>query len=162
MGPHGIRGQVRVRSITEDPESLFSYGALTDQTSTKTFSLTKRGMSKDEFIASIKGVTNRNEAETLKNIDLYIDRAVLPDLATDEYYLTDLVGLTVREQNKDIGTIDHVYDYGAGLFLEIKPNKGKSFMLPFKDEFVPTVDIKNGFVETRIPEDWLKEEKKPS
>lgn len=162
MGPHGVQGQIRVRSSTENPASLFEYGNLTDKSGNKTFALTKRGQSKGDFIASIKDVDDRNAAEALKGTELYIDREMLPnDLAENEFYLNDLVDLNVRQDNETLGTVIDVHDYGAGLFLEIKPTNGKSFMLPFKDEFVPIVDVDAGFIETKIPEDWLKDEKKP-
>ncbi|HBM91142.1 MAG TPA: 16S rRNA processing protein RimM [Rhodospirillaceae bacterium] len=159
-GPHGVRGQVRLRSLTQDPAALFSYGALTDKTGGRSFKIKKDGKSKDCFIVSIEGIDDRDAAEKLKKTELFVDRAVLPPPQDGEYYLTDLIGLEARSEKEDItGTIEKIHDYGAGIFLEIKPPHAKSFMLPFKDEFVPMVDIEKGFVTIIIPDDWLKEEK---
>ncbi|MGE0109401.1 MAG: ribosome maturation factor RimM [Bdellovibrionales bacterium] len=159
-GPHGIKGEVILRSATDDPAAIFTYGTLTDKNGTKTFSLTLRGTNKGGFIIAIEGIATRNDAEALKNTALYINRSALPHLDEDEYYLTDLIGLSVHVANDSaFGNVINVHDYGGGIFLEISSKTNKSFMLPFKDEFVPVVDIKGGFIEAAIPEGWMKEEK---
>ncbi len=161
VGPHGVRGQARLRSLTQDPAAFFSYGTLTNKTGEHSFQIKKEGKSKDCFIVSVQGVNDRNAAEKLKKTELFVDRAILPLPQEDEYYLADLIGLEARTEEGPIGTIEKTHDYGAGIFLEIKPPQAKSFMLPFKDAFVPTVDTEKGFVIIILPEDWTKEEKKP-
>lgn len=162
MGPQGVQGQVRVRSSTQNPADLFSYGILTDEKGERPYDLKLCGQSKGDFVASLKGVTSRNEAEDLKGTKLFVERDVLPPPPEDEYYLADLVSLDVHDdKGASIGTVQATHDYGAGIFLEIKPHEGKSFMLPFKDAFIPTVDTNSGFIQVLLPEDWLKEEKQP-
>jgi len=162
LGPHGVRGQVRLGSYTEEPESIFEYEPLTDEKGARTFALTVRGVGKDHYIVSVDGCATREDAERLKGTKLYVDRAALPPEEEGEYYFTDLIGLMVQDANANqVGQVIDVHDYGAGAFLEIKPAQAKSFMLPFKDAFVPTVNIEKGFVEVAIPEGWLSEEKPP-
>lgn len=159
-GPHGVRGQMRLVSFTHDPESIFDYAPLTDEKGKVTYEITYRGVSKDHYIVSVKGCETREAAEKLKGTQLYIDRDALPAEEEGEYYHADLIGLAVQEANGNkIGQIVDVHDYGAGTFLEIKPAAAKSFMLPFKDEFVPVVDVAAGFVQALIPEGWLSDEK---
>lgn len=161
-GVHGVRGQVRLISFTEQPEDIFAYAPITDEKGARGFELTFRGIGNDHFIASIAGVTTREEAEALKGTKLYVARDVLPQHEEGEYYHADLEGLAVRdEKGTELGRVLSVHDYGAGAFLEVQPAKGKSFMVPFKDEFVPTVDIKGGFLTAHLPEGWLTEEKPP-
>ena len=162
VGVHGVRGQVRLASFTDDPEAIFDYAPLMDEKATRVFALTFRGTGKDHYIASIKGVATREEAEALKGTRLYVERATLPPEEEGTYYHADLMGLKAQDAaGKPVGIVENVFDYGAGTFLEIKPTNAKSFMLPFKDAFVPTVDLIGGFIEVIIPEGWLAEEKPP-
>ncbi|MDD3182545.1 MAG: ribosome maturation factor RimM [Alphaproteobacteria bacterium] len=162
LGPHGVRGQVRLGSFTDDPESIFEYEPLTDETGAYEYVLTVHGVGKDHYIVSVDGCTTREVAEKLKGTKLYVDRDALPAEEEGEYYFADLIGLKAQETNgAAVGLVTDVHDYGAGAFLEIKPAHAKSFMLPFKDAFVPTVDVAGGFVEVVIPEGWLAEEKPP-
>lgn len=157
IGPHGVRGQVKLHSFTDDPEVIFDYAPLTDETGAREFQLTPRGVGKDHYIVSVKGVTTREAAEELKGTRLYLDRDALPEGDEGEYYYVDLIGLKAKEgPDKIIGEVIAVHDHGAGAFLEIQPEQGKSFMMPFKDAFVPVVDIAGGFVELMIPEGWLE------
>ncbi len=160
LGPHGVLGQVKLRSLTEEPDSLFAYAPLTDETGARVFEIKRRGEGKDHFIVSIKGVKDRAQAEALKGTALFVDRALLPQEAEGEYYLADLVGLEARDEaGKGVGFVEEVHDYGAGVFLEIKPKGGKSFMLPFKDAFAPVVDVAGGTIQIVVPDGWLSEEK---
>jgi 16S rRNA processing protein RimM len=161
MGAHGVRGEVRLRSFTDDPESIFAYKPVTDEEGKRAFTLKRKGMMKDHFIVSLKGVTDRNAAEALRGTELFVERAILPPAGKGEYYEADLVGLAAKtEDGKTLGKVLALHDYGAGTFLEIEPVKGKSFMLPFTDAFVPDVNLAKGFIQIVVPEGWLAEDKK--
>lgn len=163
IGPHGVRGQVRLASFTDDPESIFEYEPLTDEKGAREYELIVRGVGKDHYIVSVNGCDTRDAAEKLKGVMLYVDRDALPEEDDGEYYFADLIGLKAQDaQGVAVGDVIDVHDYGAGAFLEIKPAHAKSFMLPFKDAFVPTVDLEKGLVEVIIPEGWLSEEKPAS
>lgn len=164
LGSHGVRGQVRLGSYTDDPEAIFDYVPLSDEKGTRNFNVMFKGMSKKAFIASVEGVMDRDASDALRGVKLYVDRDKLPNTEEDtgEYYYSDLLGLKVKDQtDAEVGEVQAVHDFGAGDLLEIRPSKGKSFMLPFKDAFVPVVDVEAGFVQVNIPEDWLTEEKPP-
>ncbi len=160
LAPHGVHGQTRLASYTSDPAALFSYVPLSDDKGTRSFDIKRQGTAKKGFIVSIEGVNDRNEAEALRGTKLYVDRNVLPEEQEDEYYFADLLGLKVRDQNaEEIGEIQAVHNFGAGDIIEIRPPKGKSFMLPFDDAFVPEINVEAGLVHVFVPEGWLKEEK---
>src|SRR5277367_5357467 len=89
---HGVRGQVKIRSFTADPGDITAYGPLKD-VSGRLFDITITGGTKDALIASIKGITTREEAESLRNTELLIARDALPETGKHEYYLEDLAGL---------------------------------------------------------------------
>jgi len=164
-GPHGVRGLVRLRSFTENPESIVDYEPLTDEMGKKSFEVTFKSAAKDFFIASVKGVNSREEAEALQGTKLYVSRASMPKTGKREYYEADLIGLVAKDKaGKDYGTVRGVHNYGAGVFLEMGCTKADTIMVPFNDVCVPNVDIKGGCITIDPPEGLIeaKGEKKES
>ena len=160
LGAHGIRGQVRLRSLTDDPESIFKYKPLTSEDGQREFRIKRQGISRDDYIASITGVDDRNASEALQGTKLWVDSKKLPKPKKGEFYEKDLVGLnTVDAAGKPYGKILTVHDYGAGTFFEIGTNKKDSFMLPFTDACVTEIDAEGGKVTITVPEGWLAAEK---
>lgn len=148
VGVHGIRGEVKVKSFSDDERNLARYGTLTDESGNKTFDVKIVGHSKELLRVKIKGVDDRNTAETLVGNGLYVARELLPELAEEEYYHTDLIGLAAKAKNGEVvGTVNAVYNFGAGDLIEIKmSDDGRLEMLPFKEAFVPEVNIKGGYI----------------
>ena len=154
VGAHGIRGDVKVKSFTGDPEGVAAYGPVQTESGQRTFTLRVKGMAKGTVTCAIKGVTDRNAAEALKGTRLYLPRASLPPqaLAEDEFYHADLVGLTAEMADGSgvVGTVAAVYDFGAGDILELAPVTGgliaKPVLVPFTRAVVPVVDVAAGRV----------------
>ncbi|MCL2468813.1 MAG: ribosome maturation factor RimM [Alphaproteobacteria bacterium] len=162
-GAYGVKGLGRLQSFTQEPASIFHYSPLTDEAGERIFTLTNEGQGDGFFVVAVKGFSTREEVESLNGIRLYIARANLPEPEDENtYYFADLIGLDVRTpKGLSIGIIENVYDFGAGTILEIKPEQGAGFMLPFKDAYVPEVDLEQRFVTIIIPRGWLAEEKQP-
>ncbi len=147
--PHGVRGLVRVRSFTDDPEALFAYPLQKDDGSA--VPMKKQGVLKDFFFAVVDGVDTVEKAQAWRGTKLYTDRAHLPATVEDQYYLADLKGLTAMVDGQAIGTVDEIYDFGAGTILEIKCKGAPALMLPFTDDFVPQVNIAEGTIDIVMP-----------
>lgn len=148
-GAHGIRGEVKVRSFTEDSRDIEHYGALEDKTGSKKFVLKVTGHAKDDLRVKIEGCDDRNMAESLKGTELYASRSALPDLKEEEFYHADLIGLKVKDKKSSeiIGRVNALYNFGANDIIEIKVNAtGKLEMLPFNKQYVPEINIKDGFI----------------
>src|SRR6185503_16377887 len=98
---------------------------------------------KDMLVVRLKGVTDRDAAEALKNVRLYVAREKLPPPADDEFYHADLVGLAAMKANGEtFGTVKAVHNFGAGDLLEIEPaDGGATMMLPFTEATVPAIDL---------------------
>ena len=146
---HGIKGEVKVQSFTTNPTDLDKYGAVENKHADKTFLLKVMGMSSSNVRVKIKGVDDRNTAETLIGTEFYIDRAKLPELGAEEYYQSDLIGLKVCLQttNKVIGTVAGFSNFGAGEIIELKLDGQKETeMLPFTKEYVPEINIEGGYI----------------
>jgi 16S rRNA processing protein RimM len=139
---HGIRGEVRLRSFTEDPMAITSYGPLESEDGTRRFEIEALRPSKDLFVARLAGITDRNAAETLTNLKLYVSRDRLPPAKDGEFYHADLVGLAaVTPDGASLGTVTAVHNFGAGDVIEIKPESGETLLVPFTDATVPEIDL---------------------
>ncbi|MDR3425598.1 MAG: ribosome maturation factor RimM [Alphaproteobacteria bacterium] len=155
-GAHGVRGLIKLRSFTAQPEAIFTYAPLSDQEGARTFTLALKSAAKDHFIVSVEGINDKESADRLRGDRLYIPHDALPKPAEGEYYEADLIGLRATDKNgKDHGQVMGVYDHGAGVFLEIGTSKKDSFMLPFRDAFVPEVDLGQSKLVIVVPEGLL-------
>jgi 16S rRNA processing protein RimM len=154
LGPHGVRGLVRLASFTAEPEAIAQYGGLTDKAG-RPCRLQLRGRAKDGLLAAIEGVEDRDQAEKLKGQGLYVARSTLPPPADEEYYLADLIGLAARDhQGREVGRVVAVLNHGAGDVLELAPAKGGStLLLPFDRATVPRLAIDEGWLEIVLPPD---------
>jgi 16S rRNA processing protein RimM len=143
-GAHGVRGEVRIKSFTAEPEAIGRYGPVEDESGARRFKLRVRGEAKGMAIARLEGIADRNAAEALKGLRLYVPRARLPKLRRGEWYVADLVGLRAETAaGVALGVVKGVQNYGAGDVLEIERN-GTSEFLPFTKRVVPEIDIDGG------------------
>lgn len=150
---HGVRGEVRITTFTADPMAVADYKKLLLADGTPGPVLLSVRPAKGAVVARIKGSDDRNGAERLRGLKLFISRTDLPPPDEDEFYLADLIGLAVESQAGDLlGTIKAVQDFGAGDLLEIQPSKGPSWWLPFTQEAVPEVRIAEGKVIAAPPQ----------
>ena len=142
-GAHGIRGEVLIKTYTEAPESVGAYGPLSDESGTRTFNLKSARATPKGVVARLQGVDDRNAAEALKGIALYIERERLPAAADGEFYHADLIGLAaVDGDGRPLGEIVAVQNYGAGDLLEIRlAGSSRTELVPFTDAAVPEIDI---------------------
>jgi len=146
-GAQGIRGAVRIKSFTADPLDIDAYGPVSDATGTRAFELKSVGQSKGVVVATLSGVTDRNAAEALKGLQLFVDRDRLPPAEEEEFYHADLLGLAAElVDGAALGRITAVYDFGAGDALEIATADGATVMVPFTRAAVPVVDLVQGKV----------------
>jgi 16S rRNA processing protein RimM len=144
--PHGVRGEVRVHSFTADPAAIVSYGPLESEDG-RVFEIESLRPAKDHFVARFSGVADRDAAERLANIKLYVPRERLPDPdEPDEFYHADLIGLAVVDRaGAKRGTVIAVHNFGAGDLIEVRPDAGgNTELLPFDAMTVPEIDIAAG------------------
>ena len=151
-GAHGVQGLVKLKTFTERPEDVAAYGSLSDESGTRQFRLTLKGTQKGLLLAAIKGVSDRNAAEALKGLRLYVAREALPPPEDpEEFYHADLIGLAVEDtQGNPLGVVRAVEDFGAGTLLDVESETG-SIMLPFTLAAVPQVDLESGRIVAEPP-----------
>lgn len=143
-GAHGIRGDVVVKSFADVPEDIAAYGPLAAEDGRRTFTLDVVNVMPKGVVVRIEGVRDRNAAEALKGVKLFVSRDALPAAEPGEYYFEDLIGLDAfGPDGIALGSVVAMHDFGAGPLIEIalaaKP--GRTELLPFTDAVVPAVDI---------------------
>lgn len=144
----GVRGEFKLISHTEDPLSVLEYNPLLNDKGEPALSITGARGHKGALIVRAEGIDNKDKAEAIKNLKLYVRREDLPDIEDeDDYYVTDLIGLEVRlPDGAKHGRIKNVENFGAGDLLDIQPVSGPSYYLAFTRENVPEVDIAERFI----------------
>jgi 16S rRNA processing protein RimM len=151
---HGVRGAVKLWTFTEDPFAVTRYGPLATKDGARAFEIAQAREGKGHLVATLKGVTTRNEAERLNGIELYVAREKLPVTEDDEYYHADLIGLpAVTTADELLGKVVAIHNFGAGDIIEIAPLRGPTMLLPFTNAVVPTVDIAGGRVVIELPDE---------
>ena len=158
VGAVGVKGAVRLKAFTDDLESVLARGAVTlfpdMQSKGEQHDCTLMHKIKVGYACQISGLVNRDQAEALKGVKLYVSREELPKIEEDgSYYYEDMEGLIVRDTDGNpFGVVDAIYNFGAGDLVEVQldtvqdgPASGTK-MYPFRDEFVPEVNIKDGYL----------------
>lgn len=142
-GAHGIRGEVLIKTFTAAPEDIGAYGPLTDADGARSYRIESARATQKGVVARIEGVGDRNAAEALKGVELFVARERLPDVAEGEFYHDDLIGMAaVDADGTQIGEVIAVQNFGAGDLLEIRlAGSGKTELVPFTDDAVPEVDV---------------------
>lgn len=139
---HGIKGEVRVKSFTGDPQALGDYGPLRSADG-RVFEILSLRPQKEVVVVRFKGVADRNAAEALAGTELFVDRSALPPAADEEeFYHADLVGLAVIDtEGARLGTVKTMHDYGGGDIVEVALAGAGSVLVPFTRAAVPAIDI---------------------
>jgi 16S rRNA processing protein RimM len=154
IGPHGLKGEVRVKLFTAGAEMLRTYGALHTSEGRVLNVAVARDAKAGEAVVSFAGVADRAAAEALKGTELYIARDALPALDQSEFYHADLVGLSAHDtEDRLLGRVAAIHNYGAGDVIEIARPDGDTVLLAFTRANVPAIDVKAGRVTIAVPEE---------
>lgn len=145
-GPHGIRGEVLIKTFTAEPEDIEAYGPLQDEAGRRFFEIDVKRVTPKGVIAMVSGIPDRTAAEKLGHVDLYVERDKLPPPDEGEFYHVDLIGLqAVDPQGTALGRIVNVSNFGAGDILEVQPMVGgKTVLWPMIEDVVREVDLDAG------------------
>jgi 16S rRNA processing protein RimM len=144
---HGVQGEFKLLSHMDDPVSVLEFNPLLDEYGKPALSITAARAHKGALLVRAEEVPDRTAADKVKGLKLYVDRADLPETDEDEYYITDLIGLSVVDvAGQPVGKVANVDNFGAGDLLDIKPLEGANFYVLFTSENVPDVSIAVGRV----------------
>ncbi len=164
---HGIKGELRAVIYADKADDIEQYSLIDEKDNSFQIVVNKNSIKAGKktksgdhiIIIKIKDIDDRDQAQKIVGTNLYANREDFKKLDNDEFYIEDLVGLDVICENDKIATVENVLNFGAGVMLEIKFDKDKVpknyqqiESLPFKNEFFPNLDIKNGTIEATLPE----------
>lgn len=158
-GAHGVRGEVRVKSLTADPEAVFTYGPLRDAAGAVILTPKSIRPGKDHFIVQPREALQKEAWDALRGTFLHVPRSRLPAADDNEFYVEDLVGLIVRDADgASAGRIRAVQNYGAGDLLEVEINgRSGTVFIPLTLSDVPVINIAAGCVDIPALADWASE-----
>jgi 16S rRNA processing protein RimM len=152
--PQGVRGEIRVKSLTKEPSAIGGYGPLTDAGRARAFAFeTLRPLKDNMLVARVAGVSSREAAEALRGVEIFARRDQLPPPNEEEFYYDDLVGLEALDAaGTRLGRVVSLMNYGAGDVLEIAPAQGgETLLLPFTRRVAPRIDFDAGRIVIEQP-----------
>ena len=154
IGAQGLKGEVKAKLFTAAPDALPRYGVLHTRGGRKLKITAFRPAKQGEAVIAFEGVRDRDQAEALKGVELFVDRTALPNPAEDEFYHADLIGLEVRDaEGRVLGKVIGLHNFGASDVLEFARADGDSVHLAFTKETVPVINVADGFIIVAVPED---------
>ena len=161
---HGIAGEVRIQSFTEEPMGLLDYGPLETNKSGLTIEIETARATTNVLVARLKGIKDRSAAEKLNGVELYVAREKLPPPdEDDDFYHADLIGLEARLTDGTVlGQVLAIPNFGAGDLLEVRDARsGDTFLFPFTKAIVPEIHIAEGYLLIEVPVDADPGEEEP-
>ena len=161
---HGIKGEVRIQSFTEEPLALAGYGPLTTNRPGLVIEIETARATTNVLVARLKGVKDREAAEKLNGVELFVDRAKLPPPDEDDaFYHADLIGLDARlGDGSVIGQVTAIPNFGASDLIEIRNARtGDTFLYPFTKAVVPELKLGEGYLVIEVPVEAEPGEEEP-
>ena len=153
VNTHGLRGTIKVQPWADFPEifeelpRVFCYN--------NEYEIVSVSYQKNLVLLNLKGVTTLNDAEKLKNSVLSAERDDMEELPEDTYYVTDLIGCVIFENDTEIGKISDVIATGGVDLYEIRRSGNKPLYLPASKENILNIDIEAKAIQVKIPEGLL-------
>lgn len=146
VGAKGLKGEVRIKSFTEDPADVGAYGPVAMGDGRK-FDVTVAGGGKEGVvIAKLSGVVDRTQAEALKGAELFVARTALPAPKDGEFYHADLIGAVVTLTSGEVlGTVSGLHNFGGGDMMEVGEGHA-SVLIPLTAEVIAAFDVTAGRV----------------
>lgn len=155
---HGVRGEVKVYPTTDDPRRFRRLKEVVLDTGREKLNLEIEGVKffKQFVILKFKGLDNINDIEKYRQKSLYVTRKNAVRLQRDEYFIADLIGLKVHDEDgTELGTVKDVIETGANDVYEVEMADGRSLLLPAIKQCILNVDVENGMMQVHVLEGLL-------
>ena len=155
---HGVRGDVKVYPTTDHPRRFRRLKEVVLDTGREKLNLEIEGVKffKQFVILKFKGLDNINDIEKYRQKSLYVTRKNAVRLQRDEYFIADLIGLKVQDEDGiELGTVKDVIETGANDVYEVEMADGRSLLLPAIKQCILNVDVENGMMQVHVLEGLL-------
>jgi 16S rRNA processing protein RimM len=158
--PHGVRGEVRMRIITDYPEQLHDLktvyiGMSPDDKDIYPIDLQKVRFHQDYALLTFKGITNRDQVDKFRKKAVMIDIDNAIQLEDGEYYLFQLIGLKVVVDEQEIGFVKEVIETGANDVYVVKGDQYGEILVPAHEETIIKIDFDTETITMSLPEGLL-------
>ena len=151
----GLKGEVKVYNYSDSPEiyetteTVYVEGSPMDIENVR--------IQKNMVILKLSSIDDRNQAEAAKGKEIYITEADLPELPKGQYYIRDLMGITVKEENGNVlGRVSNVLQNTAQDIFEVERSNGKKVLIPHVDQFVLDIDLDSREIKVRLIDGLLE------
>lgn len=148
--PYGLQGWIKVNSYTRPTDNIVNYQPwlLEVKGTYQPVTIAAHKVHGKSIIVQVEGCNDRETAANYTNINIAISRQQLPELAQNEYYWSDLEGLTViNHDNARLGVIDHIMSTGANDVLVVKGERVHA--IPYLDDVIVNIDLNEGTMHVR-------------
>lgn len=154
INTHGLKGEVKVVSWTDSPDTFenLDYVFARMRGGDVRLDIKNIKYQKNNIIVLFAQIDSIDEAEKYKNAVLFANKDMLGDLPENVYYIADLIGCTVSDENSEIGVLADVFATGSNDIYDIKRDGRKNLLVPIIDGVVQSVDIENKKITIKIPE----------
>jgi 16S rRNA processing protein RimM len=157
---HGVRGEVKVYPTTDDVKRFKKLKDIILDTGKEKLALEIEGVKffKQMVILKFKGLDNMNDVERFRQKSLYVTRANAVRLRKDEYFIADLIGIKVfDEENKELGVLEDVMVTGSNDVYVIKMTDGRELLLPAIKQCILNVDVEERYMQVHVLEGLLED-----
>ena len=156
VNTHGLRGDVRALYFADGPDFFDSLEFVQNEAGEKLY-FEKVRVQKGALLIKFRGIDTPEAAENLRGTKWYVRHEELQKLPEGEFYIADLIGLTVMENAREIGKVSDIIAGGSGQIMEIRLPSGKKALIPFVDAFVKNVNLSEKTVSVELIEGMLDE-----
>ena len=151
---HGLRGEMKVRNYSNNPKRYEELKNILVKVKDEyvEYQIEKVRYQKDIVLLKLVGIDTIEQAEKLKGLSIYIKRADAPKLNEDEYYIADLIGSEIYENDTLIGVLEDIFTAGAADVYVIKRKGKDDLLLPALKSVILKTDVENKKIIVAVPE----------
>ncbi len=154
---HGVRGEASIEPWTDSPDRFTELESIAlvspDESAVREVRIESVRIHGERALIKFAGVETPEEVQKLHNWTIEIPEDEARALEEDEYFLHDLVGLTLFDpQGKERGVVTDVYEGGGGMLLNVKRADGREFELPFAAQLCTEIDLEKKRMVVELPE----------
>lgn len=155
---HGIMGDLKILTWTDYPEIFCGLDRvfIDNKGEKKEYKIKSAKVHKGCVLAHFEGINDRNAAEKMKNTVLFALKDEIP-IEEGSFFIADLIGLSVKTDEKVIGTLEDVFATGANDVYSVRSEKGKMYYIPAIPDVINEINLENGYI-LITPLDGLLEE----
>ena len=150
----GLKGEIKVNPFTDEFDQFDKGKKITlEKSKTKTeYEIENVRFHKNQVILKLKTIDNIDDAEKLRNSYIIVDRSSKKELEANTYYIIDLIGLNVYEDDKLLGELVDVFPTGSNDVNVVKSEDGKQILLPAIKEVIKEVNIEEKRMNVKLME----------